>query len=82
MAIPLFLFHHTFIYTGGVDQFTYYWSSNEIIQMWFVKPELAAKVLFSSYTTFNEANVNIEMSKFIFAPNESFVLKLLRLLPC
>jgi len=76
LAIPLFLFHHTFIYTGGVDQFTYFWSSDEIIQLLWIKPSLALDILFRHYSTLNQENLNFEMSHFIFAQNESFCIKL------
>ena len=75
IAIPLFLFHHTFIYKGGVDQFTYYWASNELIQLFYIQPSLAFHILFSSIDTFNISNLNFEISHFIFAPNESATIK-------
>ncbi|HNF72074.1 MAG TPA: hypothetical protein PLP34_06670 [Chitinophagaceae bacterium] len=76
VLLPLFLFHHTFIYTGGVDQFTYYWCSNEIIQLFYIHPAQALQIVFSSYSEFSLNDLNFEMSHFIFAPNESFVIKL------
>lgn len=75
LAIPLFMFHHTFIYTGGVDSFTYFWNGSEVVHLFFINPSLVFKILFSSYKEFNSNNLNFVMYDFIFAPNESFTVK-------
>jgi len=75
IAIPLFLFHHTLIYKGGVDQFTYYWASNDIIQLFYIKPSMAISVVFTSFDSFNQI-IGVDISQFIFARNESLVIKL------
>lgn len=80
LAIPLFLFHHTFIYKGGVDQFTYYWCSNEVIQLFYLKPMMGLKILFTSSEILNASDFNFYLSNMIFAPNETFCVKLTAIL--
>lgn len=76
IGLPLFLIHHTYIYTGGVDSFTYFWSSNELIQLLYIKPQLTLEILFSSNSTLSPSNYNFNLSGFTFAPNECFTIKL------
>ena len=33
LGILVFLIHHILIYKGGVDSFTYYWSSNQLYNL-------------------------------------------------
>jgi hypothetical protein len=76
LAIPLFLIHHTFIYTGGVDQFTYFWAANELIQLGYINPSAALSILTSPFDAGNPVLMQLDMSPFLSAPNESLVIKL------
>jgi len=75
LGILVFLIHHILIYKGGVDSFTYYWSSNQLYNLFKIDPSSSLTLIFSSYDTYIPENINLDLNKFIFMNQESIIIK-------
>jgi hypothetical protein len=75
IGLILFVVFHKYLYSGGVDSFSYYWSGNNIYHFAKIDFIKAIKFIFYPNGTFNEYDFPVTLNPFVYTENESLITK-------